>query len=407
MSAGPGRRAARLRRGRPGTRVATPVNATNAVTTAASTTRERSDSVPRSPGRAAGSRARGPGRGPIANTEQGRDAARGRSGTRWIAAAGPAGEHRGDEEGLERARARRSPTRSDADPGEQHDDRQQPGDQERVGALDEPRERDEDDRHERRARGARGRRTGRGSGRAIGSRRGPGGHRRGWYVRRGRLCRRPRRAGPRADSVLSTFARLHPRAARLVDAPAHVVELLGPVGVGVDREDAAHRDRAARTLGGEVEAVRRAVDLERGAGRGGRLEHGVPVEVEVVAGLDHPARRVGDDVDVRAADRVQRAPRELGARLAAGDVDRGDDEVEAGEEVVVVVEVAVRPHLELAAVEQPEAARVRARRARSPAASSAANRAFSAAMIPRSCSTRSGSRPRAMPRLCEWSVRTW
>ena len=148
--------------------------------------------------------------------------------------------------------------------------------------------------------------------------------------------------------------------------------------------------RAARALGGEVEAVRGAVDLERRPGRGGRLEHRVPVEVEVVAGLDHPARRVRDDVDVRAADRVERAPGQLGARLAAGDVDGRDDEVEPREEVVLVVELAVGADLELAAVEEPEAARVGALRRSSPRASSSANRALSAAMISRSCSTRSG-----------------
>ena len=46
---------------------------------------------------------------------------------------------------------------------------------------------------------------------------------------------------------------------------------------------------------------------------------------------------------------------QLGARLAAGDVDGRDDEVEPGEQVVLVVERAVGPDLELAAVQQPEA----------------------------------------------------
>ena len=46
--------------------------------------------------------------------------------------------------------------------------------------------------------------------------------------------------------------------------------------------------------------------------------------------------------------------------LAPGDVDGGDDEVEPGEERVLVVERAVGADLELAAVEEPEAARVRA-----------------------------------------------
>ena len=48
---------------------------------------------------------------------------------------------------------------------------------------------------------------------------------------------------------------------------------------------------------------------------------------------------------------------EFGAALATRDVDRGDDEVESGEQVVVVVERAVGADLELAAVEQAEALR--------------------------------------------------
>ena len=46
---------------------------------------------------------------------------------------------------------------------------------------------------------------------------------------------------------------------------------------------------------------------------------------------------------------------ELGAGLAAGDVERGDDEVESREQVVLVVEPAVGPDLELAAVQEAEA----------------------------------------------------
>ena len=43
------------------------------------------------------------------------------------------------------------------------------------------------------------------------------------------------------------------------------------------------------------------------------------------------------------------------ARLPARDVQRGDDHVEARQQVVLVVEPAVGPDLELAAVQQPEA----------------------------------------------------
>ena len=69
---------------------------------------------------------------------------------------------------------------------------------------------------------------------------------------------------------------------------------------------------------------------------------------------------------------VERPPRQLGSRLAARDVDRRDDEVEAGQQVVLEVELAVGPDLELAAVEQPEALGRRLGRG-VPAASSAAN----------------------------------
>ena len=55
---------------------------------------------------------------------------------------------------------------------------------------------------------------------------------------------------------------------------------------------------------------------------------------------------------------------ELGARLAPGDVDGRDDEVEPAEEIVLVVEQAVRADLELAAVQQAEALRRRLGRCR-------------------------------------------
>ena len=87
--------------------------------------------------------------------------------------------------------------------------------------------------------------------------------------------------------------------------------------------------------------------------------------------------RVGDDVDVRAADGVERPLRQLGPRLAPGDVDRRDDDVEAGEQVVVVVERAVGADLELAAVEQAEALGRGRRRAPCRPPPRAANRALS------------------------------
>ena len=211
--------------------------------------------------------------------------------------------------------------------------------------------------------------------------------------------------GPR--SRIQDVAGLDPGAARLADAPAHVVELVRVVRVGVDRQEAAHADGPPGTLDGQVQARRRPVHLEGRAGAGRLGEDDVPVEVEVIALADLPAGRVRDDIDMRAADPVERPLRQFGARLATGDVHRGDDEVEPREQVVVVVERAVRPDLQLAAMQQSETLRAASPAGAVPAASSAAKRALSPAMISRCCSTRSGARPRAIASDCVWSVRTW
>ena len=110
--------------------------------------------------------------------------------------------------------------------------------------------------------------------------------------------------------------------------------------------------------------MRRAVHLEHRAGARGGAVDGVPVEVEVVAGADHPPRRVRDHVDVRVLDRVEDALGQLGTRLAARDVERSDDQVERREQLVWIVELAVGADLELAAVQQAEALVVRLGRRR-------------------------------------------
>ena len=98
--------------------------------------------------------------------------------------------------------------------------------------------------------------------------------------------------------------RLDPRPAGLGDPPAQVVELVEVVGVGVDREEAAEPDRPTGALDGEVEARRRPVHLEGGARSGRPPRRPRPSRGRGRRALaDLPTRRVGDDVDVRAADR--------------------------------------------------------------------------------------------------------
>ena len=216
-----------------GTSVATPVKAMNAARSAVSSTRDRSD--------VAGARVLG--EQPDLEREDAveDDGERAERGDHRQAGldevdrrARAAGQDRRDEEVLERPPV--ALRREHADPREQHDHRQQPGDEERVGRLDEPGERDEDDRHEDEL-AAREHRRRRGEV--------PGKHRRGSYVL---AHTRDGLAGDPLEELVERqgvehVPRLDPRAARLVDAPADVVELLGPVRVGVDRQDAA-RPRA-------------------------------------------------------------------------------------------------------------------------------------------------------------------
>ena len=63
---------------------------------------------------------------------------------------------------------------------------------------------------------------------------------------------------------------------------------------------------------------------------------------------------MGEHVDMRILDGRQRAPRQLLRRLATAGVDAGDDDVEAGEQLVRVVERRVGADLELGAMEDPE-----------------------------------------------------
>ena len=203
-------------------------------------------------------------------------------------------------------------------------------------------------------------------------------------------CRRPRRGASARRRVFTTSAGLDPCPPRLADAPADVVELVGPVGVRIDRQHAADADRPAGALDGEVEPVRRAVHLEHGPGARRLGVDRVPVEVEVVARADHPAGRMGDDVDVRAAmalsvrwvssargwRRTRGARRRRGRSVASRSSSKSS-----------------WPSARISS-SQPWSSRKPLGRAspagRVPAASSAANRALSVATISRCSATRSG-----------------
>ena len=211
------------------------------------------------------------------------------------------------------------------------------------------------------------------------------------------------------DRVLTTFAAVDPGPARLADRPSarsRARRCRGRPSRSRGRSRAATARRARSTA--RSRRWRRAVHLEGRPGPGGLGVDRVPVEVEVVARLDLPAGRVGDDVDVRAADRVERPPRQLGPRLAArrrGPTRRRRRSARAG-----------RPRSRASPSARTSSSQPWSSRKPSagvsggavPAASSAANRALSAAMIsallarPGRASGRGRSRATGV-----WSVRTW
>jgi len=82
--------------------------------------------------------------------------------------------------------------------------------------------------------------------------------------------------GPGVDDVVG----VEPAALGGADAVAQVVEVDGGVCVGVDGELHAVPFGPQDQLVRQVEAVREAVDLQRGAGTGGGGEHRVVVGVD-------------------------------------------------------------------------------------------------------------------------------
>src|SRR5439155_3383395 len=113
-----------------------------------------------------------------------------------------------------------------------------------------------------------------------------------WYARRARspqpcrlsreplgLCRDPgEEFGPRPRGEHPIW--LDPCAAGLGDAPALEFELLDPMRIGVDRQQAPGSERFSCPGVGKIEPMIRAVDLEGGAGSGRLRKHLVPVEVQ-------------------------------------------------------------------------------------------------------------------------------
>ena len=136
------------------------------------------------------------------------------------------------------------------------------------------------------------------------------------------------------------------------------------MGVRGDHQATAEIACPTRPLVVQVEPVVRAVDLEKRPGPGRLCVDRVPLEGQLVAAGEHPARGVGDDVHMGRADRREHTIGQLARRLAAALVQAGDHDVERGQHVVLEIERGVGPDLELHPVQDAEPVRGRHRRSR-------------------------------------------
>ena len=114
---------------------------------------------------------------------------------------------------------------------------------------------------------------------------------------------------PRVDDARS----FDPTTSRLIHAPSHERQLLGRVGVGVDRE---RRPELLRATGGDVvqiEALRLSVDLQHHALARGDAAHLIQIELRAASPVDQTPGGMREDLRVRIA---QRANDALGLSLA-------------------------------------------------------------------------------------------
>jgi hypothetical protein len=134
------------------------------------------------------------------------------------------------------------------------------------------------------------------------------------------------------------------------------IEVEDRVGVGIDGENYAVVAGSAGQGVVEVEPVGEGVDLQGGTGAGRGGEHRVHVEVDRGSPAEAAGRGVADDVDAGVLHGGDEATGHGLGRLVEVRVHRGDQQVEAGQELVIPVQRPVRSDVELRAVQHLDAA---------------------------------------------------
>ena len=133
-----------------------------------------------------------------------------------------------------------------------------------------------------------------------------------------------------------------------------MVELFDPVGIGIHGQQTADRRGVSCALYSQVESMWRAIHFQDRAGPGRFCVDRVPIQIQVVANADLPTRGVGNDVHVRVVDCTEHSSGQFRSRLPPTYVQGRDDEIESCELRIVVIESAIGPNFELAAMQQPE-----------------------------------------------------
>ena len=119
------------------------------------------------------------------------------------------------------------------------------------------------------------------------------------------------------------------------------------MGVGTDGELDAGLDGHSAVDVLEVQSGGVGVDLQGRARPGGMLDHRGHVQVHRLPMAEEPAGRVADARDVRIVHRLERAGRDPLAGAAQRRVDRCDDPIQVGQQLVVEVELALREDVHL------------------------------------------------------------
>ena len=121
-------------------------------------------------------------------------------------------------------------------------------------------------------------------------------------------------------------------------AELHVIELPRPVRVGAYRKDYTQFDRAFDVVGLQIQPLWRRVYFHHSACPHRRFQHGVYVHHHRGAAFEQTGGEVAYDIDVRTFHGGNYPPGHGRLVLVHARVDGGNDYIETGKQLIVIVE---------------------------------------------------------------------